>query len=211
MPLSNLKHGNNSPERARPESRVEANGLRHGAPLLRAPPPKMRDLMPPPELETPANHYRNTGLGSSIVRNMEPEDVYDDRQMLHEHSRPASRDYQGSMRQNERLAPPSYSQAPPPARQISNTSTVVSGSENWETYDDNSEPEMDASDAYYAKVRAARAGKRMTPEAGYSRPHAGQPKRQRGFPPTTHAGHVVVDGEGNRIVSGSEWTDEDAF
>ena len=34
----------------------------------------------------------------------------------------------------------------PAARQISNTSTMVSGSENWETYDDNSEPEADATD-----------------------------------------------------------------
>ena len=40
----------------------------------------------------------------------------------------------------------------------SNTSTintVTSGSENWETYDDGSEPEADASEVYYAKVRAA--------------------------------------------------------
>ncbi|KAK3379778.1 microtubule associated protein-domain-containing protein [Lasiosphaeria ovina] len=238
VPLSNLKHGNNSPERSRPESRVEAgNGLRHGAPLLRAPPPKMRDLMPPPELATPANHYRSAGLESSIVRHVEPEDVYDDRQLG---NRPASRDYyQQAERPGtgaQKMSSSSYPQAPPPPamgggggapRQISNTSTIVSGSENWETYDDNSEPEADASDAYYAKVRAARAGKRMTPETGYSRPHAGGPaaKRPRGFPPGyphhqqhpashAHAGHVMVDHEGNRIVSGvsgSEWTDEDAF
>ncbi|KAK4456213.1 anaphase spindle elongation protein 1 [Podospora aff. communis PSN243] len=214
VPLSNLKHGNNSPERVRPESRVELVNARNAAPMMRAPPPKMRDLMPPPQLETPANHYRGTGLGSSIVRHVEPEDVYDDRHMSQGGSRPVSRDYHASMRQqHERIAQPSYMQAPPPARQISNTSasTVVSGSENWETYDDNSEPEMDASDTYYAKLRAARAGKRMSPESGYARPHTGQPKRQRGFPPQQHAGHVMADGEGNRIVSGSEWTDEDAF
>ncbi|KAK0711390.1 microtubule associated protein-domain-containing protein [Lasiosphaeris hirsuta] len=214
VPLSNLKNGNNSPERARPESRVETGNLRQGAPILRAPPPKMRDLMPPPELETPVNYYRSAGLGSSIVRHVEPEDVYDDRQLSMENSRPSSREYQASQRQNERLAQTSYSQAPPPARQISNTSTVAStaasGSENWETYDDNSEPEMDASDTYYAKVRAARAGKRLTPETGYARPQGGQAKRQRGFPPA-HAGHVMVDNEGNRIVSASEWTDEDAY
>ncbi|ODH47537.1 hypothetical protein GX48_06343 [Paracoccidioides brasiliensis] len=50
---------------------------------------------------------------------------------------------------------------PPPrpaSRQISNTSTVTtstSRSENWETYDDASEPEIDATDVYYAKMRAA--------------------------------------------------------
>jgi Ase1/PRC1/MAP65 family protein len=62
-PLSNLKHGNNSPERARPESRAQGT-LRQAPGLMRAPPPKMRDLVPPPELETPANPYRGTGLGS---------------------------------------------------------------------------------------------------------------------------------------------------
>lgn len=206
-PLSNLKHGNNSPERPRadsmvelrPSSRLETGSVRQ---VMRAPPPKMRDLMPPPELETPVNHYRSTGFSSSIVRQVEPEDVYDDhRYSSQEISRPLSREY-----------PParSYPQAPPAVRQISNTSTVVSGSENWETYDDNSEPEVDASDTYYAKVRAARTGQRITPEASYGRPHAAQMKRQRGFPPA-HAGHAMVDHDSNRIASGSEWTDEDPY
>lgn len=209
VPLSNLRHGNNSPERARPESRAEPANQRHGAPMMRAPPPKMRELLPPPELETPANPYRGTGLGSSIVRNVEPEDVYDDRYLANNHSRPMSRDYQSTMRPP---AQPSYPQAPPPGRQISATSTVVTGSENWETYDDNSEPEMDASDTYYAKLRAARAGKRLSPDTTYARPGPGQAKRQRGIPPTSHAGHGTLDGEGNRTMSGStEWTDEDAF
>lgn len=49
----------------------------------------------------------------------------------------------------------------PPSRQTSNTSSTMSGSvtasgsENWETYTDNSEAEeADATDAYYAKVKA---------------------------------------------------------
>ncbi|KAJ9134411.1 Microtubule associated protein-domain-containing protein [Pleurostoma richardsiae] len=211
VPLSNLKHGNNSPERPRPESRMDGGVLRPGPPLMRAPPPKMRDLVPVPELETPVNHYRSAGLGSSIVRQVEPEDVYDDRPLSrHEYSRPTSRDYHASMRQNERFPQMTYPQAPPPARQTSGTSTTVSGSENWETYDDNSEPEVDASDTYYAKVRAAR-GKRLSPETGYSRHQVSQAKRIRGIPPQSHAGNVMVDNEGNRIISGSDWTDEDAF
>ncbi|KAK4123858.1 hypothetical protein N657DRAFT_573495 [Parathielavia appendiculata] len=209
MPLSNLKHGENSPERPRPESRIGNGSVRGVNPVMRAPPPKMRDLLPPPELETPVNHYRTTGLGSSIVRQVEPEDVYDDRYSSQENSRPASRSYYSS-RPSERSAHPTYTQAPPPVRQISNTSTVVTGSENWETYDDNSEPEEDLSDAYFAKLRAARAGKRVTPETGYTRPHAGQIKRNRGLAPA-QGGQVMVDHEGNRIVSGSEWTDEDAY
>ncbi|KAK4152069.1 microtubule associated protein-domain-containing protein [Chaetomidium leptoderma] len=201
QPLSNLKHGGNS-ERSRPESRADAGpGLRRGDSVLRAPPPKMRELLPPPELETPANHYRSTGLASSIVRHVEPEDVYDDRYSFQENSRPASRDYCPSQA-SDRAPHLSYSQAPPPVRQISNTSTIVTGSENWETYDDNSEPEEDLSDAYFAQLRAARSGN--------AQPQSSQLKRHRGIPPG-HAGQAMVDHEGNRIASGSEWTDEDAY
>ncbi|KAI0847861.1 microtubule associated protein-domain-containing protein [Daldinia vernicosa] len=212
-PLSNLKHGNNSPERPRPESRVQGV-LRPGHPLSRAPPPKMRDLNSPPELETPVNPYRNVGLGSSThIRAVEPDDVYDDRayerDSYQSYSRSQSHQDPHMSIQSERLAQSSYPQAPPP-RQISNTSTVVTGSENWETYDDNSEPEADASDAYYAKVRAAR-GKRFTPEDPYSRQQANVPKRYRGIPPQMPPGHGTIDAEGNRIISGSEWTDEDAY
>ncbi|KAI0887549.1 microtubule associated protein-domain-containing protein [Annulohypoxylon maeteangense] len=217
VPLSNLKHGSNSPERPRPDSRAQGV-LRVGPPLTRAPPPKMRELGPPPELETPTNPYRNVGLGSgSFVRAVDPEDVYNDQvfddapykqssYQIYAKSQP-HHNLQMAIH-SERLAQSAYPQAPPP-RQISNTSTAVSGSENWETYDDNSEPEEDASDAYYAKVRAAR-GKRFTPENGYPNPQANQPKRQRGIPPAAHTGDVV-DAEGNRIISGSEWTDEDAY
>lgn len=59
---------------------------------------------------------------------------------------------------------PYLQRAPPPApRQVSNASTVNtgnSGSENWETFDSGTESEADASDVYYAKLRAAH-GKRM--------------------------------------------------
>ncbi|KAI0460488.1 microtubule associated protein-domain-containing protein [Xylaria acuta] len=208
-PLSNLKHGNNSPERARPETRPQS-ALRPGHPLTRAPPPKMRELVPPPELETPVNPYRGLGLGSgSHVRAVEPEDVYEDRNSQQSHGRPYTHQASHTSLRSERLAQPAYPHAPPP-RQTSNTSTAISGSENWETYDDNSEPEPDASDTYYAKVRAAR-GKRFTPDDGYVNTQTSQAKRLRGLPPAIQSGHVTVDAEGNRIISGSEWTDEDAF
>ncbi|GAW21760.1 hypothetical protein ANO14919_112850 [Xylariales sp. No.14919] len=212
VPLSNLKHGSNSPERARPETRAQGT-LRPGHPLTRAPPPKMRELVPPPELETPANPYRSVGLGSgSHVRAVEPEDVYDDRNSQESYGRSymhqASYAPYASVR-TERLEHPAYPHAPPP-RQTSNTSTVISGSENWETYDDNSEPEADASDAYYAKVRAAR-GKRFSPEDGYENAQTSQAKRIRGLPSAMNSSHITIDAEGNRIISGSEWTDEDAF
>lgn len=212
VPLSNLKHGGNSPERPRPESRADTGTIRQSNPVMRAPPPKMRELLPAPELETPANHYRAAGLSSSIVRQVEPEDVYDDRYSYQENSRPASRDYFSS-RTSERPAQPAYAQPPPPVRQISNTSntsTVVTGSENWETYDDNSEPEEDLSEAYFARLRAARAGKLVTPEANYAGLNASQMKRHRGIPPA-QTGQAMMDHDGNRIVSGSEWTDEDGY
>ncbi|KAL0931127.1 microtubule associated protein [Colletotrichum truncatum] len=235
-PLTNLKYGNNSPERMqRPESRIDAYATIRGAPQLRAPPPKMRDLHAM-DLETPTNAYKSAGLGGSIVRQVELEDVYDDCQQPrlmranstlshtshashtshNSHASASSHQSQGSSQYEYhsstiRAQPSSYPQGQS-SRQISNSSngsSNVTGSENWETYDDASEPEQDATDTYYAKVRAAR-GKRFEPESE-QRPPANDPKRQRGFPPQTHAGHGYADVEGNRIISGSEWTDEDGY
>ncbi|KAG6310564.1 hypothetical protein E4U44_005394 [Claviceps purpurea] len=279
-PLSNLKHGgNNSPERPRPESRGET--LRNGAPA-RAPPPKMRDFKTAPELRTPKNPYHS----SSLVRYVEPEDVYDDRALIsresqaenvpksnlpsqyaraqqhyyeddlyddqeEQHDGPYDEHYddddddeddqhhhhhqgQGDAEYDQRAtirvpttgAAAAATRAPifpqgPPSRQISNTShqshasTVISGSENWETYDDNSEPEPDVSEDYYAKLRAAR-GKRFEPAEGGNRMAmtvAMQGKGLRGLGPggggTPYAGRGL-GGEG-RMYSGSEWTDEDVF
>lgn len=217
VPLSNMKHGNNSPERPRPESR--ADSYRQAPPLMRAPPPKMRDLGGVPEFNAPVNPYKSVGLASSIVRQIEPEDVYDDRP-------PTARSNSGNSQYTQpsyvdedyedryaTIRSHSYRQPVQPPRQISGnsmTSTNISGSENWETYDDNSEPEVDASDAYYAKLRAARS-KRHEPELGH-RPTSSQSKRIRGIPPpATYGGPVMIDNDGNRIISGSEWTDEDAY
>ena len=205
-PLSNLKHGNNSPER-RPESRGDTLG--NGAPI-RAPPPRMRDLKST-GLATPNDPYKSMGMESKIVRQVDAEDMYSDRSRTNSNlSHHTQRSYESYDDEYDRYATvratttrTAYPQAPPP-RQISNishASTAVSGSENWETYDDNSEPEVDASDAYYAKLRAAR-GKRLSPEA-----HAMGQKRMRGTPRAP----VMIDQGGNRIISGSEWTDEDVF
>jgi protein regulator of cytokinesis 1 len=175
-PLSNLKHGANMPER--PQSRAEGI-VRPGNPILRAPPPKMRDLLPPPELETPTNQHhpiRPAAFASSIVRQVEPEDVYDDRPTYQDNdSRPSSREYYSSSKSSDRSGHSSHtsyhsssgssgSHAALPIRQISSdtsTSTVVTGSENWETYDDCSEPEEDLTDAYFARMRAARASQQL--------------------------------------------------
>lgn len=217
-PLSNLKYVNNSPDKFKQDS-DKPELVRRGtvaslmpAPLMRAPPPKMRDLISAPGRESPATHYRTTDLGSSIVRHIEPEDVYDDRPQRYssEYERPSShpdfRDYAGKASlghqddesRYQRFAQ-SYSQAPQ-IRQISSqssnsNSTVITGSENWETYDDISEPEDEISETYYAKVRQVKPSQ---PE-----------KRPRGLPPALQQ-QIMVDDDGNRIYSGSEWTDEDA-
>jgi protein regulator of cytokinesis 1 len=260
-PLSNLQHGNNSPERKHaPTSGKLDNSLsqavRMGPPRL--PPPKMKDLFAQSMMATPST--RDHGLedfdrSNSIVRNMPPEDVYDDRsgansqmsqrsnmsRSMHpshgnnyassHHSSLSSDPHNNShhhytnQQSHSLQSQYSYPMAPPSrpeSRQISNTSLTssssvpsqISGSENWETYDDASEaePETDATETYYAKVRAAQAlGKRTTPEDGWVPTSANQNwgvgKKVRGLLPGQGVNQL------GRVESGSEagWTDEDGF
>lgn len=172
----------------------------------------MRDyhVPPPAHTPTPPSLYRSESVNSSVghVRHVTPEDAFCDEGFSKSNRMPRPQSYhelKSSMRQNERDTS-QYTLAPP-SRQISNTSnhTTVSGSENWQTIEDDSEPEQDATEAYYAKLRAAR-NKRFTPEEYIQ---GGQPKKQKGVPPyESRAGATDA-----RIVSGSDanWTDEDAF
>lgn len=241
VPLGNMQHGGNSPERRGPPPNpsYDTNTIRKMGPPARAPPPKMRDLFVPPNA-TPAAAYdtenircdsvaSSTGTGS--VRHITPEDVYDDRErmsyvpssmMQSDRNTPQSyQDVQASARYDARCQQQQQHQYVPTAdsRQISTTSTsttAASGSENWETFDDASEPEVDASDAYYAKLRAAKTGKRFTPEGGYTPPRGGPGKKFKGMygAGATHPQTVIEEeGGGRRLVTGSEsaWTDEDAF
>ena len=221
VPLAGMKNGNNSPERrAAPptEYSYDSNTMRKMGPPARAPPPKMRDLFIPPEA-TPVNasdseNWRCASAASSNgtgpIRHHSPEDPYSDRAEHMSYAPPPHRSTPQSYRD---LAPVgNYERYIPHAdsRQISTTSSTsqaVSGSENWETYDDASEPEVDATEAYYAKLKAAR-GKRFTPEGGYSPPRQGQGKRLRGVQPET-----LVEERGRFVPAGSDagWTDEDAF
>ncbi|RDA87278.1 hypothetical protein CP532_1346 [Ophiocordyceps camponoti-leonardi (nom. inval.)] len=140
VPLSNLKHGANSPERSREPTFI----IRNGAPP-RAPPPKMRTLGPVPELSASCGSGRSSSSDGShvMVRQVEPEDVYDDDGCgggggSSGHSSVGGGRYAGSSR---------------------HTSHTSSSTENWETYvDDDSDPEPDASEAYYAKLRAVGVG-----------------------------------------------------
>lgn len=105
----------------------------------------------------------------------------------------------------------------PGSRQISNPSTihtVMSGSENWETFSDGSEPEADATDVYYAKLRAAH-GKRMA-DGGYGHGFGGSGvpgKKVKGIRGVGVESAVAVEEDGQlRHVDGigesDGWTDE---
>jgi Ase1/PRC1/MAP65 family protein len=207
-PLKTIPHGGNSPER-RPtmHKRGESTSstLRSMPPPM-APPPRMKDLFVPPEpASTPTNRFEfNRGERSgSIVRHVPPEDPYDDRSYL---SQTIRADYTNPY-------------APPPAsssRQISNASsnetagTMQSGSENWETFSEQSdEPERDA-DLHYYRQQAAR-NKRYTPEGGHAAsPRAVHGKKIRSVRPV-ESGYMTQEGESMmRVVDGSEagWTDD---
>ena len=238
VPLGNMQHGGNSPERRGPpaDRSYDTNTIRKMGPPTRAPPPKMRDLFEPPNA-TPASAYDTENLrcdsvasstGTGSVRHISPEDVYDDRErmsyvptsMMHsERNTPQNyRDVQAAARYDTRHQQQSNYIPTADSRQISTTSTsttAASGSENWETFDDASEPEVDASEAYYAKLRAGKTGKRFPPEGGYTPPRSGPGKKFKGMysAANTHQQTVVEEAGGRRLVTGSEsaWTDEDAF
>ena len=232
VPLGNMQHGGNSPDRRAPapEPSYDTSTVRKMGLSARAPPPKMRDLFVPPNA-TPSSAYdvenmRCESAASSTtgsVRQIAPEDVYDDRErmsyvptsmMQSERNTPQNyRDAQSSTRYDTR-----YQQYVPVAdsRQISTTSTsttAASGSENWETFDDASEPEVDLSEAYYAKLRAAKTGKRFEPEGGHAPPRGGPGKKFKGVYGAGNNDQTLIDEGGQRLVTGSEsaWTDKGAF
>ena len=235
VPLSNMPHGNNSPERRDPPEPVyDTSTMRKMGPPARAPPPRMRDLFVPPTA-TPLSGYstqdpRCASAASSndngSVRHITPEDVYDDREHmsymkssthLHSHSNTPQNyhDVQTTQQYDTRYQQDHYAPTVD-SRQVSTASTAtntVSGSENWETYDDASEPEADASEAYYAKLKAAR-GKRFTPEGGYTPPRGAAGKKIKGIRGVGAGAATLVEEAGGQLVkAGSDagWTDEDAF
>lgn len=249
VPLGNMPHGNNSPERRPPPQQppsYSSNTIRGKmAPPPRAPPPKMRELGPPRPAsrgETPTHGGYNAPpprcvsvMSGENIRPVSPEDVYDDRSqrqimnnsaLQHYHDMSQSfQSLQSSMgqdrgfyyhqqnphmqQQQQQYAQPYYNQPPAP-RQISNTSTiqtVTSGSENWETYDDNSDLEPDATEAYYARLRAGQ-GKRLAAEDPYEFSSSGG-KKTKGIRGVGMEERLVEqDGRMVRVTGSDAWTDE---
>lgn len=107
------------------------------------------------------------------------------------------------------------SMGPPPrpaSRQISNTSTIqtaTSGSENWETYDSASEPEIDATDVYYAKLRATQ-GKRLGPDLHNGATDTLCGKKARGIRGVGMEDNYIEESGQVMRVAGSDagWTDD---
>lgn len=104
-----------------------------------------------------------------------------------------------------------YPMAPAFSRQTSNTSSVmsgsqVSGSENWETYDSTSEnDEADATDAYYAKMKAQQM--RQHPPHAMKRPGTAGGSGQLGGIKRVREQAIFEEGG---MIEGSEagWTDD---
>ncbi|KAJ4290307.1 Microtubule bundling protein [Kalmusia sp. IMI 367209] len=204
-PLKTMPHGGNSPERKAPPPRGEDSTIRKMPPPM-APPPRMKDLFVPPDtMATPSNRFEFSrgDRSESIVRHVPPEDPYDDRTFMSQTMRSAYT--------------PQY--VPPPAgsRQISQTSstgtgvTMQSGSENWETFSEQSDdpPERDI-DLYKYRQAAAR-NKRFTPEGGHAAsPRGVHGKKLRSVRAVDGDYMVEEGGQMVRAMEGSEcgWTDD---
>ncbi|KAI5368131.1 Putative microtubule-associated protein, MAP65/Ase1/PRC1 [Septoria linicola] len=227
LPMGNLPNGSNSPERrGKPTASQELDlnrTLRGNMGPPRAPPPKMKDIFVPPT-PTPMGSNKENGLDlerpGSVLRHLESDDPYDDRRYhnnqyssMHSSSSHGSRNGHMHSRSVESFAssvsrPMSrqeYPVAPAFSRQTSNTSSImsgsqVSGSENWETYDSNSEnDEADATEAYYAKAKHQQSQMRhAVKRPGTASSQLGGIKRIREQP-------IVEEG---REGSEAGWTDD---
>jgi len=181
-------HGNNSPDRKYQTVHAKPDLSKSMGPPRLPPPKMKDLFVPPQHTPVNQRHMEDLERSASIIRQTAPEDPYCDSVRSGHLSRSgyypsntgstSTRSYASSASssvENHYLEHPPqeryYAHAPPPAsrpqsRQISqqsNTSSngvasVVSGSENWETFDEGgSADEEDATEAYYAKVRAQQA------------------------------------------------------
>nr|POF14318.1 anaphase spindle elongation protein 1 [Quercus suber] len=193
-----------------------------------APPPRMKDIFMPAPSAVSGQNQENGHLdferSTSVVRHVEPEDPYSDNgqgyHTLHSSTmqpppRPnyaRSQDsYASSVAYTTNSSRPMSRQeypVAPPSRQTSNTSSTmsgshVSGSENWETYTDNSEiDEADATNAYYAKVKAQQHRQQPTlKRPGTANVQLGVQKRMRESP-------IAEEGFPQANASDGGWTDD---
>ena len=203
VPLTTSTYNNRSPE-SKSLVKCKMN-------MATAPPPKMKTLMPPPP--PPA---RRLHQNDSIIHPVELVDVYDEhcedrtvQAVPHQIS-----DYASSV-QRDNLSSFSLGTDPkltsslcPESRQISHSSIlfsdVVSGSDNWETYEDGSDAEFEKDARVTHPSCVTTALKRETPDSGYMS-HEGLTKRARavGLP-----GYEPV-GQNLRLLGSNEWVDDE--
>ena len=166
-----------------------------------------------------AHLYRSQSVESnphSVVRAVAPEDVYDDRdegnKTIRGLGRAFERPYSDTSSSSHNSSTRQYGDYPqPPAivRQTSHTSTaatsVVSGSENWETYDSDPEEEPERSDEYHKRLAIARQqqGMRNTPEGYPPRQLAGSALERTRSPPVHRSGSVLGQGRSGSVMGGS--------
>lgn len=199
---SNHSRGDSILSSASLHSRADSQSstLRRMGPPL-APPPRMKDLFIPPEpSETPRNRFEfNRGERSeSIVRSIAPEDPYDDR--LSKTMRPSY----AVTYPNAPIASSHSSDSSRHLSQASSTGSAQAGSENWETFSEQSD-DAPESDVDFQSYRSSQT-KRATPDYA-STPRAIQGKKIRGIRSVDNGNMVDQDG---RIVRCSEagWTDD---
>ncbi|KJX99305.1 microtubule associated protein Ase1 [Zymoseptoria brevis] len=237
LPMSALKDGNNSPERRTNHPKLAASHddlqrtLRGGQ--MAPPPPKMKDLFLPPTPTRSNSVKTNNSLDldrpASVLRHIAPEDPYEDPRYRtnggfassmssHSHaSNPRTTASSFSSHSSSRpMSRSGYPTAPAYSRQTSNTSSIMSGSaaagsENWETYTDNSDvDEADADHAYYTKQQAQQSVMRVGQGGPQKRP--GTASGGLGMVKRVREQAIVEEGQGNGryVVDGSEanWTDD---
>lgn len=191
VPLSNMSQGNNCPDRRGLADSFSSHTLNGKMPPPRAPiPSRMRALTADAKGErrshAPEPPRCTSALSNSLVRPVTPDDMFDDSQpsftsnssifshrsnALSQSSHSSNSSMYSSLRGIPRPNPYIHRAPPPPApRQVSNSSSssatnnaVISGSENWEAFDDASGSETDATEIYHARHRAP-PSKRFSPD-----------------------------------------------
>lgn len=135
VPLGNMPHGSNSPERHRFQPNTTTRGQEnHDSSTIRsnigppmAPPPKMRDLYNPPSSSTcgtPSGAHPGDVLRSgSVVRQVPPEDPYADPHAMHRSHLNSSQLSNSTLHATQQHREPQrdnreYREMPPPPRPI---------------------------------------------------------------------------------------------
>ncbi|RKF73623.1 Anaphase spindle elongation protein 1 [Golovinomyces cichoracearum] len=173
-PLSNLNN-ENSLERKFKSSLTQDHVRAKMSPIFQAPPPKMRNMNTLLPSMSISSYRAESVISSGSLRQVTPEDMFHDETDTGESQQinmPYNYKLQGSKCLNELLNPKDFHSN----RQISsNSNTTMSGSENWQTIEDDSDPENEEAEDYYASLRANN-GKRFISDDYYPKNQSTKPR-----------------------------------